>query len=66
MSDLISRQELMTRLTEFCEWCKDGRLQGAEFVLDCLLPNTPSVEAVEGEECDHCVYKWGMKGGDDE
>ena len=20
-------------------------------------------DAVQGEECDHCVYKWGMKGG---
>ena len=23
----------------------------------------PSAEAVQGDECDHCVYKWGMKGG---
>ena len=23
-------------------------------------------DAVQGEECDHCVYKWGMKGGDSE
>jgi hypothetical protein len=23
-------------------------------------------EAVQGDECDHCVYKWGMKGGDTE
>ena len=20
-------------------------------------------DAVQGDECDHCVYKWGMKGG---
>jgi hypothetical protein len=26
----------------------------------------PSAESVQGYECDHCVYKWGMKGGDDE
>ena len=25
-----------------------------------------SAEAVQGDECDHCVYKWGMKGGDGE
>jgi hypothetical protein len=23
-------------------------------------------DAVQGDECDHCVYKWGMKGGGDE
>ncbi len=23
-----------------------------------------SAEAVQGDECDHCVYKWGMKGGE--
>ena len=22
-----------------------------------------SADAVQGDECDHCVYKWGMKGG---
>ena len=26
----------------------------------------PSADAVQGDECDHCVYKWGMKGGDTE
>lgn len=25
-----------------------------------------SSDAVQGDECDHCVYKWGMKGGDSE
>lgn len=25
-----------------------------------------SADAVHGDECDHCVYKWGTKGGDDE
>ena len=25
-----------------------------------------SAEAVQSDECDHCVYKWGMKGGDDD
>ena len=25
-----------------------------------------SAESVQSEECDHCVYKWGMKGGEDE
>lgn len=25
-----------------------------------------SIEVVQGDECDHCVYKWGMKGGGDE
>ena len=44
-SDLISRAEVMERLQDFCNWCKDGRLQGAEFVLDCFIPNTPSVSA---------------------
>ena len=34
----------MKQLDDFCKWCKDGRLQGAEFVLDCFLPNFPSAE----------------------
>ena len=25
-----------------------------------------SDDALLGDECDHCVYKWGTKGGDDE
>lgn len=29
-------------------------------------PIVPSADAVQGDECDHCVYKWGTKGGDDE
>ena len=28
--------------------------------------NAIQAEAVQGDECDHCVYKWGMKGGGDE
>lgn len=24
-----------------------------------------AADAVQGDECDHCVYKWGLKGGDD-
>ena len=28
-----------------------------------ILSALPSAEAV-GEDCDHCVYKWSMKGGE--
>lgn len=45
--DSISRKELMDRLESFCKWCKDGRLQGAEFVWDCIVPNIPSADAVQ-------------------
>lgn len=41
--DLIDRKELAKRLQDFVNWCKDGRKQGAEFVLDCLLANVPTV-----------------------
>lgn len=73
--DLISRKVLMDRLESFCKWCKDGRLQGAEFVWDCIVPNVPSADAVQGEwiyvdnyyrlaTCSHChrvtmFEKWG-------
>ena len=49
--DLIDRKELTERLQDFVKWCKDGRKQGAEFVLDCPLPNAPVVvEANNGTD----------------
>ena len=49
--DLISRKVLMDRLESFCKWCKDGRLQGAEFVWDCIVPNVPSADAEPKRGC---------------
>lgn len=53
--DLISRKVLMDRLESFCKWCKDGRLQGAEFVWDCIVPNVPSAEAEEYDDYEHAT-----------
>ena len=55
--DLISRAEVMERLQDFCNWCQDSRLEGAGFVLDCLIPNTPSVSAERVVRCKDCEYK---------
>lgn len=52
--DLISRKVLMDRLESFCKWCKDGRLQGAEFVWDCIVPNVPSAEQVTSKLNNPC------------
>lgn len=52
MTEYISRQEAIDRLQDFCDWCRDGRKQGADFVLDCIIPNLPSAdvrENVKGE-----------------
>lgn len=39
----------------------DERNEAIDMAIEAL-----SAEAVHGDECDHCVYKWGTKGGDDE
>ena len=57
MSELISRQKVMSRLEDFCDWCKDGRLQGAEFVLDCVIPNIPSEPVGNSEQLDRTCAK---------
>lgn len=62
--DIISRADAIEAVR--LETSKLGRgLLGRGDILD-IIEALPSAEAVQGDECDHCVYKWGMKGGDDE
>ncbi|MCM0708682.1 DUF2797 domain-containing protein [Faecalicatena sp. BF-R-105] len=78
MSDLISRETLKSRLEDFSEWCRDGRKQGIDFVLDCPLPNMESVDAApvthgrwirlqhSGEiVCSNCGRRLRKNGGND-
>lgn len=37
--EYIDRNALFKRLDDFTKWCKDGRKEGVDFVLDCILPN---------------------------
>ena len=62
MSDLISRADAIEAVAS--RDSTDGhilRFTGRE--ITDILSALPSAEAVQSEECDHCVYKWGMKGG---
>ena len=69
-------REALMRLTmcarEECDMCKYKEKCGFEFQYNISTENMNtlldalSADAVQGEECDHCVYKWGMKGGDSE
>lgn len=45
--EYIERDALKERLKDFSEWCRDGRKQGVDFVLDCSLPNMPAADVVE-------------------
>ena len=54
MSRYIDADKLKVRLEDFSKWCKDGRKQGVDFVLDCQLPDTPGIDVVPRSE----VEKW--------
>lgn len=66
-------REALMRLTmcarEECAMCKYKDKCGFEFQYNISTENMNtlldalSADAVQGDECDHCVYKWGMKGG---
>ena len=45
--EYIERGAFAERLQDFSEWCRDGRKQGVDFVLDCPLPNMPAADVVE-------------------
>ena len=72
--DLISRHDVIERLEDFCGWCKDNRLKGAKFTLDCVIPNIPSAYRPTGEwmpinyfgidalTCSNCEYVIGKLG----
>lgn len=39
MARYIDADALKEHLEDFSKWCKDGRKQGVDFVIDCQLPN---------------------------
>ena len=56
MAEYIERGALRKRLEDFSEWCRDGRKEGVDFVLDRPLPNTPAADVVEVVRCKDCKY----------
>lgn len=47
MSRYIDVEVLKSRLEDFSRWCKDGRKEGVDFVLDCPLPDIPTADVQE-------------------
>lgn len=59
--EYIERGAFKKRLEDFSKWCKDGRKQGVDFVLDCPLPDMPAADVVEVVRCKDCAVphnKW--------
>ena len=64
MSDLISRQAAIVALEKNkSDWNNDYNKPIDKDIQ--TLSALPSAEPVHGE-CDHCVYKWDMRGESDE
>lgn len=57
MARYIDADALKERLKIFSKWCRDGRKQGVDFVLDCPLPDMPTVDVVHVVRCKDCKYK---------
>ena len=67
MTDYISRADAIDAVARLCTDGQTAKVDGyfipIRDALENVLSALPSADAVHGEECDHCVYKWGMKGG---
>ena len=50
MARYIDADALKERLEDFLKWCKDGRKQGVDFVLDCPLPDMPTADVAPRAE----------------
>jgi hypothetical protein len=50
MPKYIDADILKERLEDFSKWCRDGRKQGVDFVLDCPLPDIPTADVVPRSE----------------
>ena len=50
MPRYIDADVLKERLEDFSKWCRDGRKQGVDFVLDCPLPDIPTADVVPRSE----------------
>ena len=47
MARYIDAEVLKSRLEDFSRWCKDGRKEGVDFVLNCPLPDTDTADVQE-------------------
>ncbi len=52
--EYIERRKLKERLEDFSQWCRDGRKQGVDFVLDGVLPDMLAADVVEVVRCKDC------------
>ena len=50
MARYIDADAPKERLEDFSKWCRDGRKQGVDFVLDCPLPNMPTADVAPRAE----------------
>ena len=66
MTDLISRADAIKAVEDLPNAYNGWSDTYDKACIIGVIEEVPSANAVQGEECDHCVYKWGMKGGDDE
>jgi hypothetical protein len=57
MARYIDGNALKERLEDFSKWCKDGRKQGVDFVLDCPLPNTPTADVAPRAEVAREIFE---------
>ena len=57
MARYIDSDALKARLEIFSKWCRDGRKQGVDFVLDCTLPDMPTADVVAVVRCKDCKHK---------
>ena len=57
MARYINADELKERLEDFSKWCRDGRKQGVDFVLDCPLPNMPNADVAPRAELAREIFE---------
>ena len=50
MARYIDAEVLKSRLEDFSRWCKDGRKEGVDFVLDCPLSDTDTADVISKNE----------------
>lgn len=57
MAKYIDADALKERLEYFSKWCKDGRKQGVDFVLDCPLPDMPTADVAPRAEVAREIFE---------
>lgn len=50
MARYIDADALNVRLQDFAKWCRDGRKQGVDFVIDGVIPDIPTADVVPKSE----------------